>query len=930
MKRLFRNWLSLGYLASAVFVPQAGAEPKPAVAQPDDGQALTLENDVLRVTVSPIGARLLGFYDKLRQREESKVLPEVGGLNEVRAKSLGVNEVKAVYQLKKEVLADGSQKVTAFIKTDGGGDEASPGTMKKEYVLRPGSSALEVAVEVGNEGKEEIGFFPWVRHLIMKRGTKELPEQAFMSPQGAFSSVQNRPWDRARAIDSHEHYFPADGWTSRLAVPVEDGGNTLFTVTAPGDLFKIYNWRKPGEDYGTQEVIASPLYVPPGETRRWNYVIGLAAPVRNVVLASPALVLGCTPHPTWIPADAKEITLEFAATSKLAGIKANAVLVAVDAPQQSLASTPFDLPAMGPEGTVKKTIPLPLKDGLRYQLKLTFTRDGRTFHPGDSLGDKDDVIIPLIVGAQSKVPVVFEPRTGRNDRLRRIGSTERAAKLVAASKEFEVFATPASQRVFRGDTFSVKEQGPAVLHGAAGEYESLQLVAVPKGKASPRLRIETTALTGPDGAQIACEGARKFLYAHTETPSGYNALYAAGDYPEALLPTNELEVPQNSNAPLFVTYHVPEDAKPGLYRGKVRLISDAGTAELPVEFNVWNFKLPKRSRYMEFASSLKGNSLPEAKHPDGSSLTRQEQAKLIEDMHLKYRLTPCDSGLGSGLFAKDRSAFETRMQEFASAGATKIYLGGIPQLLKIHGDRMPEIEAYLKQKGWTDYFYVRPGFDEASQDRVPEIAKVCLDWKKVSSIPIMETYYHDQRADELFGLIDIWSRSFPAPPWYAERAAAGDRFWKVNAMPGHLEDEPWKAARRRYVEMWDNHFTGSYNWTVKDWGGIKDWKESIWNDHGVGNLEAILMWPHETGILSTIRLEAMRDGLEDNALLWMLREKVAALQGIAPKDAAHAKALEAARALCESGPLAPNLKTIANLLRVRREAGEALSILNTK
>jgi len=38
-------------------------------------------------------------------------------------------------------------------------------------------------------------------------------------------------------------------------------------------------------------------------------------------------------------------------------------------------------------------------------------------------------------------------------------------------------------------------------------------------------------------------------------------------------------------------------------------------------------------------------------------------------------------------------------------------------------------------------------------------------------------------------------------------------------------------------------------------------------------------------------LEAMRDGLEDNTLLWMLRDKVAALEGKTLKDPAQAAAL---------------------------------------
>jgi len=262
-----------------------------------------------------------------------------------------------------------------------------------------------------------------------------------------------------------------------------------------------------------------------------------------------------------------------------------------------------------------------------------------------------------------------------------------------------------------------------------------------------------------------------------------------------------------------------------------------------------------------------------------------------------------------------------------AAGATKIFLGQSQALLKSHAAKLPEIEAYLKKKGWLDYFYVRPGFDEASPDLVPQIKAALQAWKQVSSVPTMETYYNDERATELFGLLDIWTRS-SIPPLFNERIKAGDKFWKVNAMPGHLEDEPWTTGRQRYVAMWDTRYTGSYIWTVKAWSGVAQWGEDYWCDGGVGNLSAVLMWPHTTGILSTIRLEAMRDGLEDNTLLWMLRDKVAALEGKTLKDPAQAAALAEARALCGGGPLAPAIKSVEDLEKLRIRAGEALSVLN--
>jgi hypothetical protein len=332
--------------------------------------------------------------------------------------------------------------------------------------------------------------------------------------------------------------------------------------------------------------------------------------------------------------------------------------------------------------------------------------------------------------------------------------------------------------------------------------------------------------------------------------------------------------------------------------------------------------MPKSTRKMEFASSLKGDVIPT------STQSRQEQRDAICAMHLKYRMTPTDSGVGELLLLGYMKEFEPAMQKLIDGGATKIYLGSVPQIMQNYGKRLPEVEKYLEEKGWTDYFFVRPGFDEASPDLIPKIREKCQEWKKVSKIKLMETYYHEDPKG-LYGWIDIWSRSVPNRPWMAERRAAGDVFWKVNAMAGTLENEPWDGGRRRYVWMWDCYFTGSYNWTVKAWANVKVWGEDYWCDAGVGNLAAVIMWPHGDGILSTIRLEAMRDGLEDNAMLWMLRDKVAVLQGKQMNNPEAAKALDDARAMCSGEPLWSTLKSAEDVQRLHERVGNTLSVLNT-
>jgi len=367
---------------------------------------------------------------------------------------------------------------------------------------------------------------------------------------------------------------------------------------------------------------------------------------------------------------------------------------------------------------------------------------------------------------------------------------------------------------------------------------------------------------------------------------------------------------------------VPPDAPPGRYRGAVVLSAAGRRHEVPVEMTVWKIALPLRSRWMDTPSSLKGDAFVGAVPlgRDGKPLDRRQQLRAIVDMHLKYRLTACDAGVTGHLLALRLAEFEAEMERYVAAGATKIYLGSAQQLLKAHADKLPTVEQYLRQKGWIDYFYVRPGFDEASSDLIPQIRAVCEAWKKVSRIPLMETYYHEEPAG-LYGMLDIFCRSVSDAPWIRERMAAGDRFWRVNAFTNHLETPPW-TIRRSYLSFFDYRFTGTYLWTVKQWTGVAKWGEDYWCDGGVGNLAAVLMWPHETGILSTIRLEALRDAIEDNALFWMLREKVQSLEGKPETDA-----LKKARALL-ADKVSPRINTVADLERLRIEAGETLSALN--
>ena len=135
MKKVFVSAFAAFFCAVAPAAEHASGTP------PEQVGALVLENELLRVTVSPIGARVISLLDKIRQREDVKKLPYVGGLNEVRYGSvLNLNEARDPFTLTLTKLPDGSQKLTAIAKVQPTDDKPGAATVTKEYLLAPGSS----------------------------------------------------------------------------------------------------------------------------------------------------------------------------------------------------------------------------------------------------------------------------------------------------------------------------------------------------------------------------------------------------------------------------------------------------------------------------------------------------------------------------------------------------------------------------------------------------------------------------------------------------------------------------------------------------------------------------------------------------------------------------------------------------------------------
>src|SRR3982751_1449794 len=116
---------SLLRIVSALLISAAAAL---AQAEPA-ADAVVLENDFLRIAVSPVGARIVSLQDKLRGREDVKNLPYFGGANIIRyGKAMNLDDNKSRYELKLSRLDDGTQKLTATAPVEPSEDKPAAAT----------------------------------------------------------------------------------------------------------------------------------------------------------------------------------------------------------------------------------------------------------------------------------------------------------------------------------------------------------------------------------------------------------------------------------------------------------------------------------------------------------------------------------------------------------------------------------------------------------------------------------------------------------------------------------------------------------------------------------------------------------------------------------------------------------------------------------
>ncbi|MCX6910498.1 MAG: DUF4091 domain-containing protein [Verrucomicrobia bacterium] len=473
----------------------------------------------------------------------------------------------------------------------------------------------------------------------------------------------------------------------------------------------------------------------------------------------------------------------------------------------------------------------------------------------------------------------------------------------------------------------------AVLAAARNEWESFQILLRSDAPAKG-VDVEPGDLKGPRDAIIRATDAVLYRQHQLELtlPSHRNDNFKPGWYPDPLIPFRHpltkqplaadarfkavpFDLSANETHGFWVDILVPQDAKPGKYRGTYRVTADGReAAKIAVELTVWDFELPRVSTLQTalgspaermrgyYAKRAKAGKEPEPKDWDAveAQVADEVSRHRINATPPAGLLTPQKQADGSYLFTAEQV---DALRKFVDTYHVNAIHTPHPRTAvkdpdaerdKLHAwlksfDRMA---AELNRPFVTFFTYLKdePN-DEEEYHYVQKWGPPVRAAKSVVKVMVVEqTKTQNEKWGNLYGAVDIWCPLFPLhdEDTAAQRRALGETIWTYTALcqrdptPWWEIDFPLLNYRAPSWIAWRYHMR-----SLLYWGGMSYWSgvEDPWTDpktldrrkNGKGPLyqgEGTLVYPGRAagydGIAPSLRLKGLRDSIEDYEYLAIL------------------------------------------------------------
>jgi hypothetical protein len=489
------------------------------------------------------------------------------------------------------------------------------------------------------------------------------------------------------------------------------------------------------------------------------------------------------------------------------------------------------------------------------------------------------------------------------------------------------------EKVFK-ETAYFREIEP-VDHVARGEHATFQFVVRSMEEYIEDLKLEITDLSN-DGNLLSNIkiGYVGYVRVGRNTPnhSRDRLRPVSGLYPDPILEEERINLMANETQPIWVTVEIPKDAVPGLYNGQVQLSGKMDGDDFEVEKTIQIKVYPVTVEETRLWVTNWYNSSPRnIGHVSGNPDIEPFSDDYWEFVHLlagkmaEYRqnvaiispLRLSEFGLDeNGGYSIDFTNFDKTVEIFIEEGVIGRIEGGhigtraagwisdfvvfAPVIetdttylkkFPISNDTarsfyaafIPALTQHLKEKGWMD-IYMQHLMDEPIPENVNTYIEIAnFIGRLAPDLKIVEACH----SKDVNKTVDVWVPQLDYMhidyDFYKERAEQGDEIWFYTCL------NPKGEYANRFIELpliktrilhWINYrynIPGYLHWGFNFWRGGDPFDETTSIQLESGTIlpggDAWICYPGDGKILSSIRLEAMRDGIVDHELLCMLGEK---------------------------------------------------------
>jgi hypothetical protein len=489
-------------------------------------------------------------------------------------------------------------------------------------------------------------------------------------------------------------------------------------------------------------------------------------------------------------------------------------------------------------------------------------------------------------------------------------------------------------KIFPSDLPSKNQLKSPEIWAARNQHASLQLL-IRSTQAMSGITAEVGPLQGPGGATMA-SSVRPVGYVVVgtntkDTPASELVGEAPGWYPDPLLDF-PVDLKAGRTQAMWATVRVPREAAPGVYRGAVIVRAGSRTlARAPFRLRVFAAAVPEE-RTLKITNWFWLGDKPSRQFYD-APMRSPEWWAMIENVarfmaahRQNVVLTPLmdliTPRVQAGALKYDFSNFDRWVETFQKAGVVGYIEGG--HLLgrsgeSYRGDLQAEtfqivdgapkqvvlplddgrveaffasfltaLNAHLESKKWKS-IYLQHVLDEAHGPEPPYYAKVAaLVHRYLPGVPTMDAVDAAHMPAELRENCDVWvpllGRFDDQMEMIAKRQAGGREVWFYTCLfpnqryLNRLIDYPLLKVRLLHWLNFRYGFTGYLHWGWNYWTPEPtNATQPIINDNNdlLPPGDAFLVYPdrERKSVFSSIRQEAMLEGIEDYELLHLLQRK---------------------------------------------------------